>query len=120
MSFNEKQATRIRNYFEKQGVEFTEKRMFGGLCFLVDEKMCCGTHTDKATGDDLLLCRIGEEAYGAALEKQGCIPMEFTGRAMKGFVFVESQAIVDSRELGKWLKLCLDFNPLAKKSKKRS
>lgn len=81
--------------------------------------MCCGTHIDKKSGEEYLLCRIGEDAYADALEKNYVIPMEFTGRAMKGYVFVTTQGHKKDKDLAYWLQLCLDFNPLAQASKKK-
>jgi hypothetical protein len=66
-----------------------------------------------------LLCRIGEQAYSKALEMENVIPMEFTGKAMKGYVFVTENGHKSAKDLKHWLQLCLDFNPLAKASKKR-
>jgi hypothetical protein len=93
MAYNESTADRIRAVFYHKEVAFTEKKMFAGICFLVDEKMCCGTHIDKDSGEDYLLCRIGDEAFSAALEMNHVIPMEFTGRAMKGYVFVKEAGV---------------------------
>jgi hypothetical protein len=118
MAYNEATALRIRNVFYDKGVLFTEKKMFSGICFMVDDKMCCGTHIDKKTNDELLLCRIGETAYESALENENCIPMEFTGKPMKGYVFVTQNGHQSTKDLNYWMQLCLDFNPLAKKSKK--
>lgn len=50
--------------------------------------MCCGTHIDKTINQDFLLCRIGETAYEKAIENNHCIPMDFTGKPMKGYVFI--------------------------------
>ena len=118
MPYNEASAQSIRQILLEKGVDFTEKKMFSGICFMVDDKMCCGTHIDKKTGEDMLLCRIGETAYEHALEQPGCIPMEFTGKPMKGFVFVTEEGTGSRADLAKWLQLCLDYNPLAKKSGK--
>jgi len=117
MAFNENTAQRIRHILVGKGVAFVEKKMFGGLCFMVHDKMCCGTHIDKKTGEELLLCRIGEEGYETALERGDCMPMEFTGRPMKGFVFVTEVGCSTPKDLDHWLQRCLDFNPKAKKSK---
>ena len=119
MAFNENTVQRIRDYFQQKDVDFYEKKMFSGVCFMVDDKMCCGTHIDKNTNEDFLLCRIGEEAYGKAIEMNNVIPMEFTGRAMKGYVFVTENGHKNAKDLNYWLQLCLDFNPLAKSSKKQ-
>jgi len=117
MPYNEKMADRIREFFYDKGVDFSEKKMFSGICFMVDEKMCCATHIDKRTGEDVLLCRIGDELYETALEEPDCIPMTFTGREMKGYVYALENGFRTAKGLTKWLQRCLDFNPKAKKSK---
>ena len=119
MAYDEYIAERIGGFFLEKEISFNEKRMFGGICFMVDDKMCCGTHTDKKTTENYLLCRIGESAYEEALEDDYCIPMDFTGRPMKGYVFVLEGGYKTQSSLDKWLNLCLDFNPIAKKSKKK-
>ena len=80
---------------------------------MVDDKMCVGVHTDQ------LMARIGPEAYDSALLRRGCRPMDFTGRPLKGFVFVDPEGIDLEEDLDYWLELCLAFNPLAKSSKKK-
>lgn len=119
MAYNENTVQRIRENFTGKGVDFTEKKMFSGVCFMVDGKMCCGTHTDKKSGEDLLMCRIGEQAYGKALEDNNVIPMEFTGKPMKGYIYVNEAGFSNAVGLNHWLQLCLDYNPLAKASKKK-
>lgn len=119
MPYNEDTVQRIREFFQKKNADFYEKKMFSGVCFMVNDKMCCGSHIDKKTGEDFLLCRIGEEEQEKALEKDHVIPMEFTGKAMKGYVFVTEPGFKTERDLKYWLQLCLDFNPKAKASKKR-
>jgi hypothetical protein len=119
MAFNEQTADRIRCALFEKRTDISEKQMFGGICFMADNKMCCGTRTDKKTGEELLLCRIGEVRYEEALEMDDVIPMEFTGRSMKGYVYVTQDGFRTGKKLNYWLQLCLDYNPLAKKSKKR-
>jgi hypothetical protein len=119
MAVNEKTAERIRKTLKNKKSKFTEKKMFSGICFMVDDKMCCGTHIDKDSGEDFLLCRIGEKAQAAALKKPHVIPMEFTGRSMKGYVFVTEKAMKTDDQLSYWIQLCLDYNPEAKSSKKK-
>src|SRR5688572_8212460 len=103
MPFDEKIANRIRQELDEKGAGFSEKQMFSGICFMVDEKMLCGTHIDKKSGESVLLCRIGEEAYETAIERDDCIPMEFTGKAMKGYVFVLESGFRNKKELSYWL-----------------
>jgi hypothetical protein len=119
MAYNETTAQRIRAFFQDKEVGFEEKKMFSGVCFMVDGKMCCGTHIDKKSGDDFLLCRIGDAAYETAVANPNVIPMEFTGKAMKGYIFVTQSGHQSAKDLAYWLQLCLDFNPLAKASKKK-
>jgi len=119
MPFNENTAQRIREFFQQKNADFYEKKMFSGICFMVDDKMCCGTHIDKKSGEDFLLCRIGDEVYENAIQKDNVVPMEFTGKPMKGFIFVTEDGIRSTKDLYYWLQLCLDFNPFAKASKKK-
>ncbi|TNE53218.1 MAG: RNA methyltransferase [Bacteroidetes bacterium] len=119
MAYDEFLADRIRNCLKEKNVEFSELRMMGGLCFKVDDKMLCGIHRDKKLDDNLLMARIGEEAYEQAIEREECLPMDFTGRPMKGYTFVTPQGFDLEDDLEYWIQLCLDFNPQAKSSKKR-
>jgi TfoX/Sxy family transcriptional regulator of competence genes len=119
MAYDEHLADRIRQSFQEKRTEVVEKNMMGGLCFMLNEKMCCGIHFDKKRQIDLLMARIGEEAYVEAIERTGCHPMDFTGRAMKGYVFVDENGFDSDDDLNQWIQLAIDFNPLAKASVKR-
>lgn len=118
MAYNETHAQRIRESLASMDVNFLEKKMFSGICFMVDDKMCCGTHIDKNSGLSLLLCRISEEDAENAMEQPHVTPMMFTGKPMKGFIFVEEAGIESRKDLDKWVRMCVDYNPFAKKSKK--
>jgi TfoX N-terminal domain len=118
MAYCENTLTRIREILLEKGQIFDEKKMFSGVCIMLNEKMFCGTHIDKITGENFLLCRIGEIQYEQALEHPNVIPMEFTGKPMKGYIFVLEQGCNTKAKLSYWLQLCIDYNPLAKKSKK--
>ncbi len=113
MAFEEQLAARVRSFFTRRNATFAEKRMMGGLCFLVDDKMCAGV--EKAR----LMVRLDPEIYEEALKRKGCVPMDFTGRPMRGFVFVKKGGFASDRDLDSWLGLALEFNPKAKSSKKR-
>lgn len=119
MPYDELLADRIRQKLAQRAADFAELKMMGGLCFKVDEKMLCGIHIDKKYGDSLLMARIGEDAYLREIEKEECLPMDFTGRPMKGYIFVTPHGFDLEDDLDYWLQLCLDFNPLAKASKKK-
>lgn len=112
MAFNEFLADRIRLILQEKQISFLEKKMMGGLTFMVDSKMCIGIVKGN------LMARINPDIYESALQKKGCKEMNFTGRPMKGYVFVEPEGVDLDDELEYWIQLCLDFNPLAKSSKK--
>ena len=113
MPYDEFLADRIRNVLKYNNTSFEERKMMGGLCFMVNEKMCVGITNNN------LMARIDPEIYDDALTKNGCREMDFTGRPMKGFVFVEPVGIDTEKELEYWIQLCLDFNPKVKKSRKK-
>lgn len=119
MAYDEYTAERISNYLKSINANFETRKMMGGLCFMVDDKMLCGIHLSKKTGGQLLMARIGEDAYPAALKKENVLPMDFTGRPMKGYIFVQDEGIDLDEDLSNWLDKCLAFNPLAKSSKKK-
>ena len=119
MAYDEYLADRIKRSLESQNVPYTYKKMMGGLMFSLDEKMLCGIHIDKKYGDSLLMARIGNEVYERELKKEECLPMDFTGRPMKGYIFVTPDGFDLDDELDYWLKLCIDFTPLAKSSKRK-
>lgn len=120
MAYDEELGLRISHLLLENQVDFVEKKMMGGLCFMVDDKMCCGILQDKKHGDNLLMARVGEITYNSEIEKSVTLPMDFTGRPMKGYLFVTPDGFSSDKDLWYWLKLCLDFNPLAKASKRKS
>lgn len=119
MAYDEFLAERVRQALKEKKMVFEEKKMMGGLCFMVDNKMCVGVDIDKTTGDSRIMARIGEDKYQQALQKNGCSEFNITGKAMKGFVFVSSEGIDMQEDLEYWVQLCLDYNPFAKSGKKK-
>lgn len=119
MAYDEFLADRLKKVFKEAGSAFEVRNMMGGLCFMVDDKMCCGIHYDKKKKTDLLMARVGEEASDNLIDNDKCHPMDFTGRPMKGYVFVTPNGFDSDDDLGLWVQKCLDFNPLAKASKKK-
>ena len=113
MPYDEYLAERMRKAFRDLHVNFDEKKMMGGICYLVNDKMCAGIIKNK------MMARIDPEVHAEALNRKGCTEMDFTGRPMKGFVFVEPEGIDTDFELEFWIRLCLDYNPKAKSSKKK-
>jgi TfoX/Sxy family transcriptional regulator of competence genes len=106
-------ADRVTDVFTARRVPFETKAMMGGLCFMVRGKMCVGVTKDR------LMVRLDPAVEAAALARPGCQPMDFTGRPMKGYVFVRPEGCETEAQLRHWLDLALDFNPRAKASKKR-
>jgi TfoX/Sxy family transcriptional regulator of competence genes len=112
MSFNEKLAARTRELISLTHEISEEKKMFGGLCFMVADKMCIGVEKDR------LMIRLDPMKYEEVMEKEGCRPMDFTGKVMKGYVFVNEGALTTKKKLEYWVKLALEYNAKAKSSKK--
>lgn len=119
MAFDEYQVERIQRIFEAQKLPFYCKKMFSGMVFMLDDKMCIGTHIDKHSGESLLMVRLGNEAFEANKDRPGCQPMDFTGRSMKDFAFISPVGHDSEEDLEHWVHLAIAFNPFAKVSKKR-
>jgi TfoX/Sxy family transcriptional regulator of competence genes len=114
MAYNEKLADRVREIIAVSHKNVEEKAMFGGLCFMVNDKMCVGVEKER------LMLRLDPGRYDEVMEKDGCKPMDFTGRIMKGYVFVDIDALNTKKKLEYWMKLALDYNKIAKPSKKKT
>jgi TfoX/Sxy family transcriptional regulator of competence genes len=112
MAYNEKLADRTREIISLTHKHVGEKKMFGGLCFMVNDKMCVGVEKDR------LMIRLDPAKYDEVIEKEGCEPMDFTGKVMRGFVFVNEGAITTKKKLEYWVQLALEYNKIAKSSKK--
>lgn len=113
MAYDNYLGERIANTLKNKGVNYNEKHMFGGLAFMVDEKMCVGVIKDS------MMVRIDPAIFESSLEKKGCQAMEFTGKPMKGFVSITTEGMDLDEELEYWIDLALDYNPRAKASKKK-
>ena len=113
MAYSEFLADRVRGSLKGLNSAFEEKKMFGGMCFLVKEKMCVGIINDD------LMVRIDPKDQENYLNEKGCRIMDFTKRPMKGYLYISPEGVDMDEDLDKWVKRCLDFNPKAKSSKKR-
>ena len=113
MAYNEKLADRTREIIALTHKKVEEKAMFGGLCFMVNGKMCVGVEKER------LMVRLDPARYDEAMEKDGCKPMDFTGKIMKGYVFVDIDVLKTKKQLDYWLQLALEYNKIAKASKKK-
>ena len=80
---------------------------------MVNGKMCVGVEKER------LMIRFDPALYDTVTEKEGCMPMDFTGKVMKGYVFVDIAALQTKKKLAYWLNLALEYNTIAKASKKQ-
>jgi TfoX/Sxy family transcriptional regulator of competence genes len=113
MAYNEDLADRTREIIALTHDQVEEKKMFGGLCFMVNDKMCLGVMKDR------LMVRLDPDKYDEVIELDGCRPMDFTGRVMKGYVYVESEAIDSQKKMKFWTDLALGYNSIVKPSVKK-
>jgi TfoX/Sxy family transcriptional regulator of competence genes len=104
-------ADRIRTILGSK-TDFEEKKMFGGLCYMVQDKMCVGI-TNKGE----FMARIDPARESEAIEKLGCREMDFTGRKMKGFILVDASGTETKSQLSYYIDLAMEYNRIAKKSK---
>lgn len=102
MAFDEGLAQRLREILADRE-DVVEKRMFGGLAFMLSGNMCCGV-----VGEELM-ARVGPKQYESALKHAHARKMDFTGKALKGFVYVGVQGIMSDRELERWVDRCERF-----------
>jgi len=102
MAYDEGVAARIREVFADRP-DIVEKKMFGGIAFMHAGNMCCGIV------DDMLMARVGPDAYEEALKRRHSREMDFTGKSLKGFVYVEADGFAEDDELRDWLALCEAF-----------
>lgn len=102
MAYDETLADRIRRAVGPRA-DVTEKRMFGGLAFLLDGRMFCGIVKDD------LMVRVGPERYKAALAEAHVRPMDFTGRPMNGYVFVGPGGSRTEKAIKKWIDQAAAF-----------
>ncbi|KAA3629275.1 MAG: RNA methyltransferase [Proteobacteria bacterium] len=99
----EQLAQRIRPLLQAHP-GFDEKRMFGGLCFLLNGNMCCGV-----TKEARLMVRVGGDAYDDALRQPHATEMDFTGRPLKGMVFVDAPGFAHDNQLAEWIDRGIAF-----------
>ena len=104
MAVDDALAERVREgLLAVSGALPDEKRMFGGLCFMIAGNMCCGILGER------LIARVGPHAYPSLLNEPGAGAMDVTGRPMKGMVMVDADAIADEAALQRWLSHCFSF-----------
>ena len=102
MTFSERTAHEIRRAIgDTPG--FSERPMYSGIAFMVQGNMCCGVLEDN------LVVRVGPDTYDDALHEPHTRPMDFTGRALPGFVYVDRAGFESAASLGQWIERSLRF-----------
>ncbi len=101
MTYNLKLAERIRSQLD--GIPFVEKKMFGGVGFLLNGNMACGVNKDN------LIVRVDPEKHNSLLKKPHAKPFDMTGRPMKGWLVVEADGVKTDKQLSAWVKEGVEF-----------
>jgi TfoX/Sxy family transcriptional regulator of competence genes len=102
MAYDESLARRVRAHFADLS-DLRERKMFGGLAFMVRDNMCCGI-----VGDELMV-RVGPEQYAAALGQPHAREMDFTGRPMTGMIMVATDGLASDEALEQWIQRGIVF-----------
>ena len=109
MAYSEYQADRVRQRLSSVNLT-EEKKMMGGLIFMVNDKMCVGLDIDKNTGKDRLMVRVGKAKHDQLIFKKGSREMDFTGKSMRGFLFIDPDGFDNEDDLDFWIEKALYFN----------
>ncbi len=113
MAYNRILAERVRNQLSKSSnLIIEEKKMFGGLAFMVNGKMCI-----NVSGDNLM-CRFNPAQESEVSNRPGYLKMVMKGRVYKGYCYVQPDGFISEENFEFWINLCLEFNEQAKSSKK--
>jgi TfoX/Sxy family transcriptional regulator of competence genes len=103
MAYDESLAERVREVLAgRRGI--TEKKMFGGLCFLLHGNMLVGV-----SGKGGLLVRFSRDDHGRVMKMKHMRPMEFTKRTMQGYAYVDPKGLVSQKDLSAWVERCLEY-----------
>ena len=102
MAYDEGVAQRVREIMAGISV-VTEKKMFGGIAFMVNGNMCVGIVKEQ------LMLRVGPDQYEALLNKNFVLKMDFTGKPMRGFIYIQPEGFTEDKELQQWIDIALSF-----------
>jgi hypothetical protein len=102
MAYDKGVAARLREVFaDTTGI--VEKKMFGGIAFMHYGNMCCGIV------NDVLMARVGPDAYTDAIRRRHVREMDFTGKSLRGFVYVDPDGFAEDEQLREWVAICQAF-----------
>ncbi|WP_345989332.1 TfoX/Sxy family protein [Chryseobacterium sp. Chry.R1] len=110
--YNEQLVNRIRETLMHEN-NVVEKKMFQGLSFMVDDKLCIGVRNEE------ILCRIDPQQAELELEKEYCRPMIHGKRIAKGYIFVSKEGYYKNKDFQYYIDLCLAYNKVVQKAKKK-
>lgn len=114
MAYNIELADRLREaLFNRTEKSIVEKKMFGGLAFMVDDKMCINVTGDK------LMCRIDPKDELELSKREGYEELFMKGKKFNGYCYVHEEGFASDQEFAFWVDHCLAFNDIAKASKKK-
>ena len=115
MAFDNNLAIRVREYLsKKEELQIEEKKMFGGLAFMINDKVCINV------GDNQLMCRFDPDLTKQLSERPGFLPMIMNGKEYKGYCYVDPIGFNSKQDFEFWVELSLDYNEKAKSSKKKA
>jgi TfoX/Sxy family transcriptional regulator of competence genes len=113
MSYDTQLADKIREYLsEFPDLKIEEKKMFSGVSFMVNGKMCVNVSNEN------LMCRFDPTLHDQIAERNGYEPMIMKGKEVKGYCYVHPFGFKSKKDFEYWINLCLDYNKKAKASKK--
>ncbi len=103
MAYDEGLAQRISDILYSEHIQFEEKKMFGGLAFMIADKMCVGIIQNE------IMLRVVDEKCEMVMAKKHAKPMMFTGRQMKSFLSVEPAGFKTEKQLRGWIEYAIEF-----------
>lgn len=112
MAYNEQLAARLRKALAHLP-NVREKKMFRGLTFMVNDKMCISVSGNR------LMCRIDPAIHDEMIQMEGCETVTMGGRKYKGYVYVNEDCVTTKKDFDRWVHLALAFNEKAKSSKRK-
>jgi TfoX/Sxy family transcriptional regulator of competence genes len=102
VAYDERLADRIRRVLAKRP-DVSERKMFGGIAFMVRGNMCCGVVKNE------LMVRVGPDQYDKLMAQAGARPMDFTGRPTKGMLYVDAKTCANAKSLASWVERGAEF-----------
>lgn len=102
MAYSDALAKRVRRLIAHER-QVTERQMFGGLAFMVRGHMCCGIQGER------LMARVGPDLYEKALTWPHARPMDFTGKPLRGFLYVQPAGLKTTAQLRRWVRASLAY-----------